>query len=123
MVNEFCYCPRLFFYEWVEGVFAESAEYGRGGAAQHARQATALPAPGEGAAAAALSMASSTRDRRVVTLSSERLQRHREDGPGGGGGGRATPVDYKTVPKHLRRALSAGHNSSPSGPSRGAPCL
>jgi CRISPR-associated protein Cas1 len=26
MVNEFVYCPRLFFYEWVEGLFAESAD-------------------------------------------------------------------------------------------------
>jgi CRISPR-associated protein Cas1 len=26
MVNEFSYCPRLFFYEWVEGVFQESAD-------------------------------------------------------------------------------------------------
>lgn len=26
MVNEFVYCPRLFFYEWVEGVFAHSAD-------------------------------------------------------------------------------------------------
>ena len=26
MVNEFVYCPRLFFYEWVEGVFRESAD-------------------------------------------------------------------------------------------------
>ena len=26
MVNEFVYCPRLFFYEWVEGVFRHSAE-------------------------------------------------------------------------------------------------
>ena len=25
IVNEFVYCPRLFFYEWVEGVFRESA--------------------------------------------------------------------------------------------------
>jgi hypothetical protein len=24
MLNEFVYCPRLFFYEWVEGVFAHS---------------------------------------------------------------------------------------------------
>ena len=24
MLNEFTYCPRLFFYEWVEGVFAHS---------------------------------------------------------------------------------------------------
>lgn len=26
MVNEYVYCPRLFFYEWVEGVFAASAD-------------------------------------------------------------------------------------------------
>ena len=26
MLNEFVYCPRLFFYEWVEGVFAHSAD-------------------------------------------------------------------------------------------------
>src|SRR3989442_12060376 len=26
MLNEFVYCPRLFFYEWVEGVFAESGD-------------------------------------------------------------------------------------------------
>ncbi|MCS7023156.1 MAG: CRISPR-associated endonuclease Cas1 [Bryobacteraceae bacterium] len=26
MVNEFAYCPRLFFLEWVEGLFAESAD-------------------------------------------------------------------------------------------------
>ena len=26
MVNEFVYCPRLFFYAWVEGLFAESVD-------------------------------------------------------------------------------------------------
>ena len=26
MVNEFVYCPRLFFYEWVEGLFRDSAD-------------------------------------------------------------------------------------------------
>ena len=26
MVNEFVYCPRLFLYEWVEGIFRESAD-------------------------------------------------------------------------------------------------
>ena len=26
MLNEFVYCPRLFFYEWVEGVFVQSAD-------------------------------------------------------------------------------------------------
>ena len=26
MLNEFVYCKRLFFYEWVEGVFVHSAD-------------------------------------------------------------------------------------------------
>jgi CRISPR-associated protein Cas1 len=26
MANEFVYCPRLFFYEWVDGLFRESAD-------------------------------------------------------------------------------------------------
>lgn len=34
MVNECVYCPRLFFYEWVEGVFRERRYSRRIGAAQ-----------------------------------------------------------------------------------------
>ena len=48
MVNEFVYCPRLFFYEWVEGVFRESADTVEG-LVQHKRvdaKTTALPAAG-----------------------------------------------------------------------------
>ena len=36
MVNEFAYCPRLFFYEWVEGLFQESSDTVEG-AIQHRR--------------------------------------------------------------------------------------
>ncbi len=36
MLNEFVYCPRLFYYEFVEGVFVESADTARG-AALHQR--------------------------------------------------------------------------------------
>lgn len=36
MVNEFVYCPRLFFYEWVEGVFEHSVDTVEG-AVQHKR--------------------------------------------------------------------------------------
>lgn len=46
MLNEFVYCPRLFYYEFVEGVFVESADTLRG-AAIHQRVDTgsgALPA-------------------------------------------------------------------------------
>src|ERR1041384_1922119 len=36
MLNEFVYCPRLFFYEWVEGVFAHNRETVEG-AIRHAK--------------------------------------------------------------------------------------
>src|SRR5438874_5984770 len=68
MVNEFIYCPRLFFYEWVEGVFRESADTVEG-KAQHTRvdaKATKLPTPDEAAEEEIHS--------RSVTLSSERLR-------------------------------------------------
>ncbi|MCB1085709.1 MAG: CRISPR-associated endonuclease Cas4/Cas1, partial [Verrucomicrobiae bacterium] len=32
MLNEFVYCPRLFYYEQVEGIFVESADTERGSA-------------------------------------------------------------------------------------------
>ncbi len=36
MLNEFVYCPRLFYYEWVEGVFAHNRETVEG-ALRHAK--------------------------------------------------------------------------------------
>src|SRR5438874_1423086 len=46
MVNEFAYCPRLFFYEWVEGLFAESIDTVEG-SIQHRRvDANATPLGG-----------------------------------------------------------------------------
>jgi CRISPR-associated protein Cas1 len=47
MLNEFVYCPRLFFYEWVEGVFRGNTDTAEG-AAVHSRVDTepgALPPP------------------------------------------------------------------------------
>src|SRR5579863_1687585 len=67
MLNEFAYCPRLFFYEWVEGLFRESSDTVEG-SVQHARvdaKTTDLPA------AEALK---ETIHARSVTLSSERLR-------------------------------------------------
>ncbi|MGH9488825.1 MAG: CRISPR-associated endonuclease Cas4g/Cas1g [Terriglobales bacterium] len=49
MLNEFVYCPRLFYYEWVEKAFAASADT-REGLARHRRveaPADALPAAGQ----------------------------------------------------------------------------
>lgn len=88
MVNEFCYCPRLFFYEWVEGVFAESADTVEG-SIEHRRvdeKATALPE------AAELPQFIHSRS---VTLSSERLKTIARMDLVEAAGGVVTPVDYK----------------------------
>lgn len=47
MLNEFVYCPRLFFYEWVEGVFAHSADTVDGSLRHESMDAKvdALPSP------------------------------------------------------------------------------
>ncbi|SPE35101.1 CRISPR-associated protein Cas4/endonuclease Cas1 fusion [Candidatus Sulfopaludibacter sp. SbA6] len=92
MVNEFAYCPRLFFYEWVEGVFEESTDTVEG-AIQHRRvdaKATALPeaaAPGE--------EPPQSIHARSVTLTSERLRVIAKMDLVELEGGTATPVDYK----------------------------
>ncbi len=80
MLNEFVYCPRLFYYEHVEGVFVESADTVRG-AAVHARVDKgkgALPkakkAPGEGESQEATAAAEAEEiHSRSVMLGSERL--------------------------------------------------
>src|SRR5579862_8249264 len=75
MVNEFVYCPRLFFYESVEGVFRESADTLEG-AAQHKRvdaRPSALPEPGETAKdGTSAGKVPEKIHARSVTLSSER---------------------------------------------------
>src|SRR5271157_3429707 len=71
MVNEFVYCPRLFYYEWVDGLFRESVDTVEG-KFQHQRvddagkrgKATELPKPEEITAEKIHS--------RSVTLSSEK---------------------------------------------------
>jgi CRISPR-associated protein Cas1 len=88
MVNEFVYCPRLYFYEWVEGVFRESADTLEG-SAQHKRvdaRPTALPEAGE---------AAERIHARSVTLSSERLRVIAKLDLVEAEGESATPVDYK----------------------------
>jgi CRISPR-associated protein Cas1 len=88
MVNEFAYCPRLFFYEWVEGLFAESVDTVEG-SIQHRRvdaKATALPD------AAELPQSIHSRS---VQLSSERLRVIAKMDLVEVEGGVVTPVDYK----------------------------
>ena len=88
MVNEFAYCPRLFFYEWVEGLFAESVDTIEG-AVQHQRvdeKATPLPQPEE---------LPEKIHARSVTLASERLRVIAKMDLVEAEGQVVTPVDYK----------------------------
>ena len=98
MVNEFVYCPRLFFYEWVDGVFQESADTLEG-SAQHRRvdaKATALPEPaGSSEAGLGTDKATEVIHARSVTLSSERLRVIAKLDLVEAEGDTATPVDYK----------------------------
>jgi CRISPR-associated protein Cas1 len=68
MLNEFVYCPRLFFYEWVEGIFRESADTIEGKFQHHRvdEKPTGLPAPEE--------LEGERIHSRSVTLSSDRYR-------------------------------------------------
>jgi CRISPR-associated protein Cas1 len=88
MLNEFVYCPRLFFYEWVEGLFIHSADTIDGAQrhAQHDRREDPLPAadlPDEPIHA------------RSVQLSSEAHRLIARMDLIEGDGRTVTPVDYK----------------------------
>ena len=88
MLNEFCYCPRLFFYEWVEGLFEPSADTLEG-SAQHARvdrEGPGLPPPSE------LPEEFKTRS---VTLSTDRYRLIARMDLLDVSAGAVTPVDYK----------------------------
>ncbi len=50
MLNEFVYCPRLFFYEWVEGVFAHSVDTVEGALRHEKLETKADPLPPAAAA-------------------------------------------------------------------------
>ena len=90
MVNEFVYCPRLFFYEWVEGVFVHNADT-REGAWRHERvdaREDALPAaeaidPNAPVKARSVSLSS---DAHQVTATIDLVEAF---------DGEVSPVDYK----------------------------
>jgi CRISP-associated protein Cas1 len=89
MVNEFVYCPRLFFYEWVEGLFRESKDTLEG-SFQHKRvdaKSTELPTAEEAPA--------ETIHSRSVMLSSEKLRVIAKMDLVEVSEGTVTPVDYK----------------------------
>ena len=78
MVNEWVYCPRLAYLEWVEGEWAESGDTAEGRRA-HGRVDEGggrLPAPDE--------LGEEMTRARAVTLASERPRGYRQDGCGGG---------------------------------------
>ncbi|CCK56863.1 CRISPR-associated endonuclease Cas4/Cas1 [Mycobacterium canetti] len=87
MVNEFVYCPRLFYLEWVEGRFADSDDT-RVGQQVHRRvdtEAGAAPLPDEGELTAA----------RSVMLSSQELGVIAKIDVIEGIDGSVVPIDYK----------------------------
>ena len=90
MVNEFVYCPRLFYYMWVEGVFRESADTVEG-SAQHSR----VDKPGKGLPKAEEAPADEVIHSRSAMLSSERLRVIAKMDLVEMEGGAVTPVDYK----------------------------
>jgi CRISP-associated protein Cas1 len=89
MLNEFVYCPRLFFYEWVEGVFAHSSDTVEG----------ALRHETLGEKADALRAADAEGGEKIhsrsVSLSSERHGLTAVIDLVEGEGQRVSPVDYK----------------------------
>lgn len=89
MLNEYVYCPRLFFYEWVEGVFAHSGDTIEG-ALRHEtlgdKPERLQPTNSE---------AQEKVHARSVSLSSDRLGLTAVIDLVEGAGQRVTPVDYK----------------------------
>jgi CRISPR-associated protein Cas1 len=87
MLNEFAYCPRLFYLEWVQGEFVDN-EYTVEGRTAHRRvdaRAGAMPPPKEEAPF----------EIRSVALSSARLGLSAKIDIVEGAGGTVCPVDYK----------------------------
>ena len=89
MLNEWVYCPRLAYLEWVDGEWAASADTadGRRAHARVDRSKGRLPAPGDEEAPPFRT--------RAVTLSSERLGIIARMDVIEGDGRRVTPVEFK----------------------------
>ena len=99
MVNEWVYCPRLAYLEWVEGEWAESADTaeGRRAHARVDRGSGRLPDPDE--------LDKEMANARSVTLSSERLGVIARIDVVEVGDGVVMPVDFK---KGKRPHVAAG---------------
>ena len=89
MINEHVYCPRLFYYEQVEGVFVDN-EFTVEGSVQHKRvdkEGKSAPKPDEESKEPVVV--------RSITLSSEEHRVIAKLDLAEFDGGKATPVDYK----------------------------
>ena len=89
MINEHVYCPRLFYFEQVEGVFVDN-EHTVEGSVQHKRvdkEGKSAPKPDEESEEPVVV--------RLITLSSEEHKVIAKLDLAEFDGGRATPVDYK----------------------------
>ncbi len=89
MVNEFVYCPRLFFYEWVEGLFRDNADTIEG-KFQHRRVDEKV-----GGLPSSVELGDEKIHSRSVTLSSDRYRLIARIDLIEAAGGIVTPVDYK----------------------------
>ena len=99
MINEWVYCPRLAFLEWVEGEWADSGDTAEG------RRAHATVDEGGGRLPAADDLGEEMTRARAVTLASERLGIIAKMDVVEADGGTATPVDFK---KGKRPHVAAG---------------
>src|SRR5262245_9501280 len=91
MLNEFVHCPRLFYYEWVEGVFAHNRETVEG----EIRHQKLDQGKGELADAADLAAGGETVSSRSVELASERHGLIAKMDLVETEGDLVTPIDYK----------------------------
>ena len=99
MLNEYVYCPRLAYLEWVQGEWVESSDTVEGRHAHRRvnRDGGKLPPPAEVDKAEKL-------DARSITLSSERLGLIARMDLIESDGGKVTPVDYKRGKRpHIER--------------------
>ena len=99
MINEWVYCPRLAFLEWVEGEWADSGDTAEG------RRAHARVDEGGGRLPAPDALGEEMARARAVTMSSERLGIIAKMDVVEADGGTATPVDFK---KGKRPHVAAG---------------
>ena len=103
MVNEFVYCPRLFYYEWVEGLFRESVDTLEG-KFDHRR----VDPDREGALPPAEAIEGEQLKTRSVTLASDRLGVIARIDLVEVSDGEVTPVDYKHgAPRQTDSGLEA----------------